>query len=214
MTKPVGHIPQPGDVYVIQVEFETLSTARYSPGDRITLIEPTNEAPFKFHSRISNWKVKCPHFDPPNDQAIWSGVWDMIEQGSIRWEGLGLDELPVGTKIPTSEINEEALAIIARWAETGKGTNLIPMEKHLAAILLDVASNKFANHGCTDFRMVEDGGISAREDRRELVLAIERWNGDEEELSRLEGLGDDAEFLYTNDWYLMAYLAARLKGKA
>jgi hypothetical protein len=214
MTKPIGHIPQSGDVYVIQTAFEALSAVTYNVGDRITLIEPTNEAPFKFHSRISNWKVKCPHFEPPSDQAVWSGVWDMIEQGSIRWEGLGLDELPIGTKIPTTELNEEALAVLARWAETGKGTNLIPMEKHLAAILLDVASDKFSNQICSDFRLVEDGGVTAREDRRELVLAMERWNGDADELKRLEELDDDDEFLYTNDWYLMAYLAARLKGKA
>jgi len=214
MTKPIGHIPQPGDVYVIQTSFEALSAVTYNVGDRITLIEPTNEAPFKFHSRISNWKVKCPHFEPPNVQAVWSGIWNMIDSGDIRWEGLGLDELPIGTMIPTSELNDEALAIVARWAETGKGTNLIPMEKHLAGILMDVASDKFSNNTCNDFRLVEDGGVTSREDRRELILAMERWNGDEEELKSLEGLSDSSEFLYTSDWYLMAYLSARLKGKA
>lgn len=214
MSKSIGHIPQPGDVYVIQTAFETLSGSQYSVGDRITLIEPTNEAPFRFRSRISNWKVQCPHHRPPSDQAIWSGVWDMIEQGNIRWEGLGLDEVPVGIQIPSSELNEEAQAIVARWAETGRGTNLIPMEKHLASVLMDMASDKFSNQICSDFRLIEDGGVTSREDRRELILAMERWNGDAEELKRLEELDDDSEFLYTNDWYLMAYLAARLKGEA
>jgi hypothetical protein len=77
-----------------------------------------------------------------------------------------------------------------------------------------MASDKFANHGCNDFRLIEEGGMGAWNDRRELILAMERWNGDEEELKRLEELGDSHEFNYISDFYLMSYLAARLKGEA
>ena len=99
-------------------------------------------------------------------------------------------------------------------AEQEPTKSLTPTERRLAALLLEMASDKFSNHGCDDFRLDEQGGMESREDRRNLVLAMERWNGDKEELKRLEEMPDSFEFTYVPDWYLMSYLAARLEGKA
>lgn len=93
-------------MYVVLVPFSTLAGdvgyASYQSGDKLVLIEPTDDAPFKFQSRISNWLVKCKNFEPPAPEAVWSGVWRMIEKGTIKWEHEG--ELAVGVTLPRSEV--------------------------------------------------------------------------------------------------------------
>jgi hypothetical protein len=95
-------IPQSGDVFVVQRPFSTLAGAAYEPGDKLMLVEPTGDAPFKFESRVTNWRVKCKHFEPPQPESVWSGIWNMIEEGTIAWEHT--DEIAVGSKLPASEV--------------------------------------------------------------------------------------------------------------
>jgi hypothetical protein len=88
----LSHIPKPGDVYIIVVPADTLGTQKkdlepYDIGDRLVLLEPTGLVPFNSKSSICNWLVKCKHFCPPQDEAVWSNIWMMIEHGMIRWEG-------------------------------------------------------------------------------------------------------------------------------
>ena len=95
--------------------------------------------------------------------------------------------------------------------------------RNLAIACLKAASDVFGNHGCNDVFLKEgDDGVYGQpipamspEERKELLLAMERWNGDQAELARLEALPvGDSEFDYTSDFFLMSYLAARLEGKA
>jgi len=96
---------------------------------------------------------------------------------------------------------------------------LTETERKLAATLLHAASDVFGNKGCNDFPFDKDFyGYDipkmSREERRELVINMERHNGDKEELARLEALPpEDHEFDYTHDFGLMTYLAARLDGE-
>jgi hypothetical protein len=78
----------------------------------------------------------------------------------------------------------------------------------LAADLLDLASDKFGNHICNDYSLSH----LSKEARRKLVLEMEAWNGDQEELARMIALpADSVEFESTCDWYLMSYIAAQLR---
>ncbi len=88
----MSHIPKPGDVYIVAIEAETQGTMKddlepYNAGDRLILLEPTGLAPFGHQSSICNWLVECKHFKPPQDEAVWSNIWHMIEIGAIAWEG-------------------------------------------------------------------------------------------------------------------------------
>ena len=84
---------------------------------------------------------------------------------------------------------------------------LTNQELRLIALLLEKASDKFSRHGCTEFCLLEDGGIESREDRKSLRIAMEEWNGDEEQIEFLKS--DNGSHRYTDDWYLMSYLGAR-----
>jgi hypothetical protein len=78
----------------------------------------------------------------------------------------------------------------------------------LAAELLDIAGDKFGNHGCNDFKL-SDWSSS---ERRQLAIDCERYNGDAEELARLESLlVGHREFEYFSDFCLMFYVAHRLR---
>lgn len=86
---------------------------------------------------------------------------------------------------------------------------LTAREAQLAINLLCKASDKFGNHGCNDFNLVEELGMSSQKERKALALAMEKWNGDEEELKRLEE--DNGTHEWATDWYLMSYIAARIE---
>lgn len=97
-----SHIPQPGDVYVIRQHLNAMSGASYKAGDKLTLIRTTDDAPFEYHSRISNWVVKCDNFDDPDKESVWSSIWDLIENGLITLEGQDDDSIPVGNRLPVT----------------------------------------------------------------------------------------------------------------
>lgn len=78
----------------------------------------------------------------------------------------------------------------------------------LAAKLLDIAGDKFGNHGCNDFKLP---GWSPSE-RRQLAIDYQRYNGDAAEVERLESLPEgDREFEWFSDFCLMFYASHRLE---
>lgn len=98
---------------------------------------------------------------------------------------------------------------------------LTDIEKQLIDVCLRAASDIFGRKGCNDFSFEDSEfyGYSfpklTPEQRRELLIKMEEWNGDKVELERLSSLKvGDSEFDYTADFYLMSYLAARLRGDA
>jgi hypothetical protein len=74
-------------------------------------------------------------------------------------------------------------------------------ELELTAKILDLASDEFANHGCNDLNL-EQYGLPP-ETIENLHVAMAAYNGAPDE--RQHGK-------YTMDWYLMGYLAYRLRG--
>lgn len=78
------NIPEPGKIYEVVKPFRTMAGVDYKVGDHLELIEPTGRNPFGFQSKLCNWVVKCKHFSPPDDQTVWSGIYIMIENGTIR----------------------------------------------------------------------------------------------------------------------------------
>jgi len=90
----MGHVPRAGDVYVVLKPFSTLAGTAANPrdyvlGGTLTLVGITDDAPFKSKSRISNWLVRCKYYEPPAPEAVWSGIWSMIEAGWLKWEKEG-----------------------------------------------------------------------------------------------------------------------------
>ena len=75
-------------------------------------------------------------------------------------------------------------------------------EKKLAAHFLEIASNKFANHGCND---VEDSVFSnwTLEERKKFVKEYHEYNGDPDEY--------DENFLHLPDFCIMSFLASKLE---
>ena len=72
------------------------------------------------------------------------------------------------------------------------------LERKLVAKMLTLASAEFSNHGCNDFHLLRDGGLTALEaaEVREALVrdgAVESVFGD-----------------CTQDWLLMAWLAERV----
>ena len=96
--------------------------------------------------------------------------------------------------------------------EKSQSPELTPTEKHLASALLSIAADKFSNHGCNDFHLIRDGGVDDPKERRDICIAIEVANGDEENLERITALPvGHAEFEWApGDWCLMNYLSERL----
>lgn len=69
----------------------------------------------------------------------------------------------------------------------------------LAAGLLDKAGDHFSNHGCNDWEFPPDWTI---EERRELVRAMYKDNGDPENF--------DPGNLAVPDWWVMRFLAGQM----
>lgn len=79
-------------------------------------------------------------------------------------------------------------------------------ERVLAANLLDLASEKFANHGCNDLELPND------DEHWAIVVAMHEWNGtDEEDMPRRPEAG---QTIYTDDFFVMSYLAHRIAPEA
>ena len=70
----------------------------------------------------------------------------------------------------------------------------------LAGDLLELASDKFANHCCNDFYLPDDW---SDDERRELLLAMETANGTPEDF--------DPDQTCVEDWCAMAFLADVLR---
>lgn len=82
---------------------------------------------------------------------------------------------------------------------------------NLAAELLDLAGDKFGNHGCNDFKPTD----WSPSERRELAIAHEEYNGDTCELERLSEIPEgDSEFDFFSDFCLMFYCAHALREMA
>lgn len=56
----------------------------YQEGDILELVEPTGQAPFGYQSHLCNWTVKCKHFSPPQKESVWSAIWSMVDDGTLR----------------------------------------------------------------------------------------------------------------------------------
>lgn len=76
-------------------------------------------------------------------------------------------------------------------------------ELELAAKLLNLASDKFSNHGCNDYTLPESW---TQQECDDFLLAARTWNGDPEN----HRPGDRM----TMDWFVMDYLAAKLRGES
>ncbi len=77
----------------------------------------------------------------------------------------------------------------------------------LASELLDMAGDKFGNHGCNDFKLPDWSPA----ERRQLAIDYERYNGDAERVAHLESLPEgDREFEWFSDFCLMFYASHRL----
>lgn len=83
---------------------------------------------------------------------------------------------------------------------------LLPHELKLIAQLLDMASDSFGNHICNDFDLPDT------QRSRDMLVAMHKWND--------KSLTDDSEEIievrarkkpYTMDWFLMDYLAHRVR---
>jgi hypothetical protein len=74
-------------------------------------------------------------------------------------------------------------------------------EKILISILLDLASDEFATHGCNDLDDAFWAGWT-KEERQELMKDFHKYNGDPENY--------DPEFLHVGDSSLMGYFSKKL----
>lgn len=74
-----------------------------------------------------------------------------------------------------------------------------PYERKLAAILLEMASNHFGNHGCNDFPLEK---YLTPEEQQMLTKQYHEWNGDPEEYNPDRPM--------SLDFALMGFLAAKI----
>jgi hypothetical protein len=72
-------LPQPGDVYEFTKTVLTLANVRYGCGDRLEIIERTNEIPHYRLSSLGNLRVKCKFFT-----SVWTNIEAIVERGSLR----------------------------------------------------------------------------------------------------------------------------------
>ena len=75
-------------------------------------------------------------------------------------------------------------------------------ERELAASMLEIAAEKFSNHGCNDVEESLFGGWTL-EQRQEFARQYHEWNGDPEEY--------DPKYFHLPDWAIMSFLADRLR---
>lgn len=80
--------------------------------------------------------------------------------------------------------------------------------KSLASLFLKKAADEFSYHGCNDFDLEEEGGLSMHE-VIELRRAFTKANGDEHEL-----IQDEIDTRAISDSSLMSWLASLLLDEA
>lgn len=81
--------PKSGDVYDVIKRFATKGTnesdlSPYEVGDTLELLEPTGQNPFTYNTPKDFWKVKCKHFQPPDNRSVWACIPEFISQGYIK----------------------------------------------------------------------------------------------------------------------------------
>lgn len=81
---------------------------------------------------------------------------------------------------------------------------MTPLEKKLVARLLSMASDVFSEHGCNDFDLVGDAGLTPDESLS-IQQALHSWQDDP------FAPPPSADQHYVMDWMLMRMLADRLK---
>ena len=77
---------------------------------------------------------------------------------------------------------------------------MTPIEKKLASLLLNLAADEFSNHGCNDFSLIKEGGLTAEEAKTVQEDLVK--DGASDELY-------DSE--YSFDWMLMRWLAKKVQ---
>lgn len=92
---------------------------------------------------------------------------------------------------------------LRRWLEMVREASLTDAETKVAAHLLQLASNQFANHGCNDLDLVREVGLTP-EESHQLRLSVAEWAADP---GAPEEEPDDH---MTFDWLVMDYIAARV----
>jgi hypothetical protein len=89
--------------------------------------------------------------------------------------------------------------------------NLSPHEIKLIAKLLEIASDKFSNHGCNDFKLTEEAELTPEEsyeiNRAYVEWSDPNWKEDYSE-DHLRG-----EYAIAGDDGPMAYMSARLSAQ-
>jgi hypothetical protein len=69
---------------VVDCEMYTAAGVSYTKGDILELIEPTGQNPFNAKmDEDHNWTVKCKHFSPPDNRAIWCNLRYAVDRGYI-----------------------------------------------------------------------------------------------------------------------------------
>ena len=74
--------------------------------------------------------------------------------------------------------------------------------RKLAACLLNIAADEFSNHGCNDFRLRSDGGLTDEEAREAI-----------EEMNKPDSKNYEPDEDYVPDWLLMRWIASKLERK-
>lgn len=95
-----------------------------------------------------------------------------------------------------------AVPDVLRLAATWRGNSLHRTEARVAADLLDLAADKFSNHGCNDFELPNTP--EHLELTRRLIAASD-YPEDEPQLSA------DGTAIYLMDWQVMRYCADVLR---
>lgn len=89
--------------------------------------------------------------------------------------------MQINDRLSTEELSKEELTLISKF--------------------LEMASDEFSNHGCNDLV------IKNTPEHRAIIEKMEKWNsGGKEPLPRF-----DKPTIFTYDWYMMSYFAARCK---
>jgi hypothetical protein len=89
-------LPQPdhplkvGQILIVEKPFSTNGGFNYVKGEKLTLLQRTNEAPYGFSSSLGNWRVECPH-----TVSVWSNIEAMVALGELS------------ESLPTLETKEE-----------------------------------------------------------------------------------------------------------
>lgn len=77
-------------------------------------------------------------------------------------------------------------------------------ERMLAAVMLDMASDKFSSHGCNDWEFPNSW---TKEEKIAFLRGYHAWNGDpEEEFSE--------RYLHISDFAVMSFLAHKIRQMA